>query len=156
MVTTYARTSILEFTGVLKSRNGGYAKAGEESIDLGIDEGCVAGPQPHAVSGTSHDDCSQQSPSQDFAPASTRTTGSSLNTTALPPPNQTEEDNQSFEELPRLPYDQHLNFLSTGDQALDIFYPFDDSEMLNIFPDGAMPDFSQFETTNFDLDWFNK
>jgi hypothetical protein len=37
MVTTYARTSILEFTGILRSGNGGYAKAGEGNIDLGID-----------------------------------------------------------------------------------------------------------------------
>jgi hypothetical protein len=56
MVTTYARTSILEFTGILRSKNGGYAKPGEENIDLGIPkEDCISEPQSHAVPETSDD-----------------------------------------------------------------------------------------------------
>lgn len=35
---THARASILEYTGILRSKADGYARPGEESTDLGIED----------------------------------------------------------------------------------------------------------------------
>jgi len=40
-------------------------------------------------------------------------------------------------------------------QPLDVFDPFFDPGMFNLFPDGEMVDFSHFDTSPFSLDFFD-
>jgi hypothetical protein len=40
-------------------------------------------------------------------------------------------------------------------QTLDIFQPLLDPEMLDLFPNGELPDFSAFDTSSLNLDHFD-
>lgn len=113
----HARTSILEFTGILRSKGDGYVIPGEETNDLGLEEGSDM---------------------------------------ALPlPPEQREPQQTSQEQLQQetpsiLP---QLNFLTGEGPTLDIFNSFLDPEMLNLFPNGEIPDLAGFDTNLLSLDY---
>jgi hypothetical protein len=71
-----------------------------------------------------------------------------------------QEEQYQQEPQPRLqpnlpsPVAPHQPEISVQSQAVDILYPFFDPEMLNLFPNGEMPDLAQFETSPISLDYF--
>ncbi|KAH7148987.1 hypothetical protein B0J13DRAFT_295137 [Dactylonectria estremocensis] len=115
----YARASILEFTGILRSKGDGYVKPGEETKDLGIQESSDI-----ALSYNREQIQAQkaqlQQPHQD--------------TSLLLPP-------------------QQVDNLGEKSSTLDIFSPFFDLEMTNIFSDPDMLDVVQFDTSLLNLDY---
>ncbi|KAH7011168.1 hypothetical protein EDB80DRAFT_711345 [Ilyonectria destructans] len=113
----HARTSILEFTGILRSKGDGYVIPGEETNDLGLEEGSdIALPPP---------------PEQRE-------------------PQQTSQEQLQQETLSLLP---QLNFLTGESPTLDVFNSFLDPEMLNLFPNGEIPDLAGFDTNLLSLDY---
>ena len=49
---------------------------------------------------------------------------------------------------------QAPGLLSADTQTLDVFCPFFDPDLLALFPNGEIPDFSEFETSPLSLDYF--
>ncbi|KAH7148209.1 hypothetical protein EDB81DRAFT_791762 [Dactylonectria macrodidyma] len=114
---TYARASILEFTGILRSMGDGYVKPGEETKDLGI---------------------------QETTKIALPSNGEQIQLAQLQEPHQ---DTSLL--LPR----RQVNDLNGQGSTLDIFSPFFDPEMANLFSDHEMPNFDQFDTSLLNFDY---
>ncbi|CAM1508832.1 Fc.00g025710.m01.CDS01 [Cosmosporella sp. VM-42] len=146
---SHARTSILEFTGILQGSDG-YAKPGEETEDLGIEnEPPVNGPRS-AVSPLGSG--KESVPDLDLNAGDFGSTPrNSQDARRL---NSTHDCHTPRRLMSPLISDRQ-NFTSIEGQTLEVFNLFLDSEMLDLLPAGGMPDLSQFETNDemsFDMD----
>lgn len=135
--TLHARSSILEFAGILRSRGHGYVNSGEESSDLGIQThenrtstgSAEHDPLANALSERRH---SGHPLPADIAPASEQPSVQV----------DTEEQNQAPEFHQDLSQDllfsQPLPDLDTQLLEGEIFNPFIDPEMLDLFSGGEL------------------
>lgn len=84
-------------------------------------------------------------------------------TVAEPPPTQQEHVISSALMFPDHPqhYEPPVTLQEPSqpalipNQTIDIFHPLLDPQMLDLFPDGDVPDLSQFDTSPFNLDYFD-
>ncbi|KAF7561041.1 hypothetical protein G7046_g3107 [Stylonectria norvegica] len=142
---SHARASILEFTGVLRSKGDGYVKPGDEPQDLGISvDGASDGMESDLMMPRIERETSVSSLSQDV------TSGINL---------ETQSQEQTW-------LQQHViggpsNGLIAPDREnargenllLDQFNSFVDPDLLNFFPDGALPDLSDFDPNLLSLEY---
>ncbi|KAK4889551.1 hypothetical protein LTR27_011629 [Elasticomyces elasticus] len=146
---THARTSILGFVDILRVQGEGYVKQGEETTDLGIqDDDVLREPHSSIEIGPSRtkqtqgvDALSQHShvgdenlPHPINVHTIPKTPTAELNYCTQPP---NTESNSTFgpADAGRLEMEQ---------QRFDVVHPFFDPALLDIFPDGEVPDLSQF------------
>ncbi|KAK5283854.1 hypothetical protein LTR07_008212 [Exophiala xenobiotica] len=164
----HVQASILEFIGILYSKEDGYAKPGEEAGPEMEHAGTVGGEPPsresisdgHEAAPVEYDDAqitsenhwAQPQPTVPFTPDSEEQCLLSQ-THQLQRQQQQQQDRvQTFTST--LPY-QSPNILPAQDPTLDIFQPLLDPEMLDLFPNGELPDFSAFDAIPLDLDHFD-
>ncbi|KPM45635.1 hypothetical protein AK830_g918 [Neonectria ditissima] len=132
---TFARASILEFTGVLRPKGHGYVKPGEETWDLGIQNDGTGGGRE---SDTPDLDAGQSS----GITLSHRQTGEALESSR--------DEHEPWPQQPLVPYPpaplplSQPNISAVEPPTLDVFNSFIDPDMLNLFSQSEMPDFSQF------------
>lgn len=179
---TYARSSILEFGGILRSGQRGYVNSGEESNDLRPQVQDAPGRQNHqertsptiqnVVKGAQLDEeyesHAQAIPNAPPAIMSPHTRdmrmrdNCSTSTTSKHRQEESQQHGQvsepSFEAL------QSNKTFMTSEQpqteafessVLDVFNPFSDPEMLSVFPSIEMLGFDSFDTNFMDLDYLN-
>ena len=166
----HARTSILGFIEILRSKGDGYAKPGEESNDLGIrDEGTQGLPEPQSM--TLNDLESDRSnsresyslphsippPARETPPNIGQTIPSLVQGTAQieSAQYQRQPEQEPQAELLYASAPRDANQDATHQRSLDMCHPFFDPAMLDLFPDGEMPDLSQFDTDLLGLDYFD-
>lgn len=123
----YARTSILGFVEILRSQGDGFPEAGEECNDLGIQDANGDGqqnPQP-----------TDQRPSNNSRNNNEAAAGSVVV--------EQQRDDDGGEPVSGPPL-----FSSSASEAhsFDLCPPFFHPALLDLFPDGEMPDLDQFET----------
>ena len=178
---TYARTSILEFNGILRNKQGELATGDEVTKDLGIDEDttrsglCSRASPPHAGNHEGKSSPSTEATCQveaDIVPSvicverplaqsgietygQTTYRDSVLGTRRYPT-----ETQHALHDKPQYPITRFQPASSSRTQCenenstLDIFQPFFDPAMLDLFPNGNIPDLSQFEVSPMGLDYF--
>jgi hypothetical protein len=178
---TYARTSILEYTGILMSRGDGYVRPGEENNDLGIEDDSSeiqmqSRDQQESKSAqnifkdeilgnnanyTLPDSALLQSCRNDAM----ETTYPCYSLTLPSSPSEDAQQQQERDEQYQLRQEQQMETMSPSvpqptvipamdAQPLDVFYPFFDPQMIGLFPNGEMPDLSPFETNTSGLNYF--
>lgn len=172
----FARTSILGFVEILRSKGDGYADRGDESKDLGIQDSSF---QPPSESRPTTSNNREESMTAALGPSSggglytllhTDSTSSQnrLQNPVLPhfpasrqtAPLQFAEDEHQEDQLQQADRLYPLapnEFTEHGSeqQSLDVCRPFFDPTMLDLFPNGEMPDLSHFETSLLSLDYFD-
>ena len=171
----YARTSILGFIEILRSKGDGYAKPGEESNDLGIqDDGIQSLSQTRQTTLNNRSESMKAVQEQDNGghlytlphpgpvPTQSRLQNPSRPSSSLSQltadlqfaQEQCQQEQQPQAELLYALAPHELNPLGTEQRSLDVCHPFFDPAMLDLFPDGEMPDLPQFETSQPSLDYF--
>jgi hypothetical protein len=177
-IATHARSSILEFTGVLRSKQDGYVQPGEETIDLGIQEQAEPDhPQLRTqvsnleegrrtslrqdihsgfemnASGSQFTQTRQKSQYPD------QVSGDQMHDVPLFNEGSQSQQPQDWLQDPRSRVEQHTSISLSNQQAdaptegppdLDVFNLFFDPEMTSLLPDGELLDSSHYDT-----DWFN-
>ncbi|KIX06345.1 uncharacterized protein Z518_04321 [Rhinocladiella mackenziei CBS 650.93] len=160
----YARTSILGFVEILRSQGDGFVEAGEECNDLGIQDGDSQnlqqmGQRPSGNSEAAASVVLEQrdevelpvplfppsASSQSRLPDLCSTSASTPLKTSWPPAHENtwQETGRLEEQFPaRLPNAS----AAEEPQSFDLCHPFFDPALLDLFPDGEMPDLGQFET----------
>jgi hypothetical protein len=173
---SYARTSILGFIEILRPKGDGYVNSGDESNDLGIQKVSQSshGNTPEAPSNRRHENQNLLWPGNSLSdtvpseqpqvqhPIQQDHSLSSLNPSMHSRASANDEYHQSLEQTeiagPLQPQDQPLPQFQDQDiterWTLDPYYPFFDQTMLDLFPNGEMPDLSQLETELVGLDYF--
>ena len=167
----YARTSILGFVEILRSQGDGFANPGEESNDLGIQDDDIQSLQRIGQTALNNREeatkaLQEQNSGAELqvpplpASISTQTrlqnqsrTSSSLSQ-QIPEPTahlqfteeQYQQERQPQAELSSASAPYGVNQFGNEQQSFDVCHPFFDPAMLDLFPDGEMPDLSQFET----------
>ncbi|EXJ67739.1 uncharacterized protein A1O5_09085 [Cladophialophora psammophila CBS 110553] len=178
---SHARASILGFIDILRPKGDGVVDSGDETKDLGIEQATVE--RDMATRSPIHDDpmhdlqsaLIRQQPREDSPVALPsdfpqtreylRGTDSSVNHVPTQPEinvNQTQHQQQGE------PWPQHnqadIGFGPpfplqgqgvTERLTLDPYYPFFDQTMLDLFPNGEMPDLSQLDTELSNLEYFD-
>ncbi len=171
----YARTSILGFIEILRSKGDGYPKPGEESKDLGIqDDGIQSLSQTRQTTLNNRKESTKAVQEQNNggelyilphpgpAPTQSRLQNPSRPSSSLSQQTahlqftqeQCQQELQPQAELLYALAPHEVNQLGTEQRSLDVCRPFFDPAMLDLFPDGEMPDLSQFETIPLSLDYF--
>lgn len=167
---THARTSILGFVEILRNKGDGVADRGAENKDLGIQDGSaknneeipIAVPRPSVTEGGLHtllhtDSSSAQNRLQDsdqshsFAP---RPGTASL----LETQHQDQENQLLLQPAAEYFYPNDLtehDDVTEEQNSLDVCHPFFNPTMLDLFPNGEMPDLSHFETSLLSLNYFD-
>ncbi|KAK5707399.1 hypothetical protein LTR17_020742 [Elasticomyces elasticus] len=150
---THARTSILGFVDILRVQGEGYVKQGEETTDLGIEDDDML-RAPHLSSNTSiatNPDRTKQTVREnalsqhshlgdDILPHQVN-----INTIPNPPTAERRSCTQlSHTELNNTFGASDAAHLEMEQQSFDVVPPFFDPPLLDIFPDGEVPDLSQF------------
>ncbi|OQV00209.1 Fungal specific transcription factor domain-containing protein [Cladophialophora immunda] len=177
---SHARASILGFIDILRPKGDGFVDSGDENKDLGIELGTVRndlptrssihdGPMYDLHSGLIQQEPLENSPvalQSGFAQTTDSLRGSETNVNhgpaqleinvnqaqyqqqaePLPQPNQFDIESAPLFQL----QDQGV----TERLTLDPCYPFFDQTMLDLFPNGEMPDLSQLETDPNYLEYF--
>ncbi|KAH8808017.1 hypothetical protein F5884DRAFT_857574 [Xylogone sp. PMI_703] len=150
MNSTNARSSILEYIGVLSKRDG-MIKPGEEDA-LRIEEDSTRTESDGQVPASDgHED-------HGSLPNHSQNICQSTHLCSHPPTpasyNQEEQHRLDESSLPSpvdLPCQPEASLDSRG---LDILQPFFESEMLDLFPHGDLPDLGQFDLSPLNLDYF--
>ncbi|KAI8660008.1 hypothetical protein NCS56_01219400 [Fusarium sp. Ph1] len=154
-----ARSSILEFTGVLRSSEGGYIRPGEESNTLRIesDDGS-AGPlsTPFLVTEPLAEAMAKntEEPEADLRPPSDRGDRRSLDFMKPKSPGLQPEATQ-LNGLQNLAERQQLDAIASEWPTLDVFNSFFDAEMANFFPDTMSIDPSLLDTEPLTWDFLD-
>lgn len=126
---TYARSSVLEFGGILRSSQRGYVKSGEESNDLRLEM----------------QDASSWQNREERTPPTVQEVVVGVQ--------RGEENEPHTQASPNNPGQTETNALESS--ALDVFNPFSDPEMLSLFPGVEMLGLDSFDTDFMDLDYLN-
>lgn len=174
----YARTSILEFNAVLRRKDGGLSNSEQVPKNLGIEDE-VSGGGSRARSLESPSDGYEGKAGWQIQPAKKRTEvninkaetfaeESALHSNqqasanaflrALPSNSEAQvsqlDGSQYLPDTPNVFSSQHQDPPELEYQTLDVFQPFSDPAMLDLFPKGDIPDLSEFDTNPLDLDYF--
>ncbi|KIX03502.1 uncharacterized protein Z518_07055 [Rhinocladiella mackenziei CBS 650.93] len=176
-----AQASILEFNAILRSKNDGYVKPGEEAVLRIEQDHSESGPPSRGSISNNHEDKAAQAAKTindgrvtmyfshflDPPTVKSRSRPASRNHwshsyTTIPSPPVCEEENPEGQLQQQPPHDlsatlryQHTDLTLAENQTLDIFHPLLDPQMLELFPDGDLPDLSPFDTSPFNLDYFD-
>lgn len=168
---THARTSILGFVEILRNKGDGVADRGAENKDLGIQDGSAKNSEenPDAVlrhpvtGGGLHtllhtDSTSAQNRLQDSDQS--HAFASRLETAPLLETQHPDQENQVQLQQPAVDYFYPNDFTEHDDvteeqNSLDVCHPFFNPTMLDLFPNGEMPDLSHFETSLLSLNYFD-
>ncbi|KAK3647094.1 hypothetical protein LTR56_008262 [Elasticomyces elasticus] len=150
---THARTSILGFVDILRVQGEGYVKQGEETTDLGIqDDEVLRAPHMPANSSIETDPCRNKQTVIVDALSQHSHLGDEIlppridvNTIPKTPPPELGSCTQvSHTEANGTFGPSDAGRLEMGQQHFDVVHPFFDPALLDIFPDGEVPDLSQF------------
>ncbi|RSL43829.1 hypothetical protein CEP53_011510 [Fusarium sp. AF-6] len=144
-----ARPSILEFTGVLRSSEGGYVRPGEESNNLGI-ESDDGGPGPSSTSFLATEGLAEtiakntEGPEVELGPSSDAANRRSLDYTKPKSPGlqQASRPNGPQDSAGR----QQSDSVASEWPTLDVFNSLFDAEKANFFPDTMSIDPSLLDT----------
>ncbi|RFU31448.1 hypothetical protein B7463_g4870, partial [Scytalidium lignicola] len=142
---TRARESILSHNQILWTNSEGYVKPGEEVTDLGLREANNALPRTVA-SAQGKEDYSRYPQQPDNGISSTPSHSSQ----PLQSSRIAVSSDSSSANLTQLPYTPP----STDPFLPEFFLPFQDPEMIDLFPNGEMLDFLQLETYPDSMDIF--
>jgi hypothetical protein len=165
----------------LRSKGNGWIEQGEESNDLGIEnDGVESALQKQPSSSNNREngmtiaqgqeqrkgECLHVAPLPGAAPAQGRSQHPNQDIHALFQPTAAPQLNQEQYRQEQQPWQQQFqadfvssptsqqaNLLVTERLTLDACYPFFDRTMLDLFPNGEMPDLSQFEANFMTLDY---
>lgn len=172
---TYARTSILGFVEILRSKGDGFADRGDESKDLGIQDDSFQSPSQsrqttsnnreermNTVPGSSNGGAlytlihTDSTSAQNRLQTSILSDSSAYQQTAALHFAQDQRQEDQLQQADRLYSLAPNEFTENGSeqQSLDVCRPFFDPTMLDLFPNGEMPDLSHFETSLLSLDYF--
>ena len=178
---TYARTSILEFNAVLRNKQGELATGNEVTQDLGIEEdtvrsGSISRASPPRADNHEGKSClssevkrrAETEITRSFiyldrplAPSSTEATDQNTSTDSFLSmqryPTETQRalhDKQQYPTTQIQPSSSSRTASEIQNPTLDIFQPFFDPAMLDLFPNGDIPDLSRFEVNPLSLDYF--
>lgn len=151
---THARASILEFTGILRSRLGGYVKPGEETTDLGIQDQENSSHANRATANYSETGLDE--------PAEVATQSALTHNSQFPEPSpgnrgqivplvsQTHQVQQP-QEWPVYALNHFEQARSTETPMLDVFNLFFDPEMTGLLSNGELLESSHYNAGWFDL-----
>ncbi|KAF2428304.1 hypothetical protein EJ08DRAFT_671462 [Tothia fuscella] len=178
---TYARATILEYTGILVSPRDGYTRPGEENNDLGIEDdgsdlrvqsrheqggkGSQNVMKDERLKGNANETLSDSIFLQVRPNDAMETTYSSNSPTSPHSPGRDAQQQKEQYAPQLLQQQQRVETMSPSipalpeipamyAQSLNMFYPFFDPQLIGLFPDGEMPDFSPFETNSSGLNYF--
>lgn len=170
----HARTSILGFVQILRAQGDGFAKPGD-SIDLGVqdedngpglqEDGQMVFNRPENATKEiwEHNDGLEMLPDPIKAPglqSQWQDKVTNIAQTGFMPSRQGPDPTATFRfEQGQLPQEQgsqvdlsnspeqyEANQIDNAQQPLDVCHPFFDPTMLDLFPDGEMPDLYRFES----------
>lgn len=172
---SYARISILGFIDILRPKGDGFVNSGDESNDLGIQRATADDSwemEQSALSSHAHDRRSGptqveqrdnggpalpptseigQGRTQDFNAVMFPTVNQGLGQYHAPEESRYQHgQTEPLRPQGSLDYGQDV----TERLTLDPYYPFFDQAMLDLFPNGEMPELSQLEADLVDLDYF--
>ena len=174
----YARTSILGFVEILRSQGDGFAKPGEESNDLGIREDDDQTQQQTSQTTSNNNRLSTSLLENNhnganahvlppLAPSSIQSRLQNSNHSSSSPPRhipeytvvhppfvqgQPQQLQHAQAEFSDGPAPHAYRLLDNEQpQSFDVCHPFFDPAMLDLFPDGELPDLAPFETIPMSL-----
>jgi hypothetical protein len=171
----YARTSILGFVEILRSKGDGFADRGDESKDLGIQDNIFQPPlQSRQATSNNREESMNIVPGPsnggglytllhtDSTSAENRLQNSILSDPSASQQTAPLHFAQDQRQEDQLQHADRLYSLAPNEftehgseqQSLDVCRPFFDPTMLDLFPNGEMPDLSHFETSLLSLDYF--
>jgi hypothetical protein len=139
----YARASIIGFVEVLRSKGDGYSIPGQETKDLGIEESSEQRPSIHT------EDARVPSSAKDFPSRPLPAIHDIVHDLRLPqhtdsPFQDQTQDWRLQSDISALP-PSVTDYLIPEGQMLDVCEPFLDPTMLDLFPNGEIPDLSHLE-----------
>ncbi|KAJ9608506.1 hypothetical protein H2200_007494 [Cladophialophora chaetospira] len=163
-----ARTSILGFTEILRSKDHGYVNPGEENNDLGIrEENSQSIPRPSEVALTDQGTANElpRNTNTDMTDAmeigrrqtNTMSLGSVLLQPAEPldlPSGQIDYDHQTQLQVPPSDFSNEPSQPGFEQQPYDVWPPFFHPTMLDLLPDLEMRNLPQVDMGSTDLDFF--
>ncbi|KAK5181842.1 hypothetical protein LTR44_006042 [Exophiala sp. CCFEE 6388] len=151
----HVQASILEFIGILRSKEDGYAHQGEaptleiEHLDEGEEPPSQAS-LPRTYDAAPGEQTASQAPAESWLHP--------YSVIPITPESGIQHQPGAAQHVPHdsstTPLPGHPDQLPQESQNLDIFQPLLDPEMLDFFPDGELPDFSAFDMSPLNLDHF--
>lgn len=177
---TYARTSILEFNAILRNKEGRLARGDEVTKDLGIEDNFArSGLRSRASPSQADNHEGKTCPSAErklrietetipsficldrrLALGLTDACGQNTHTDSFlamqPYPTETQRalhDNEQYPSTEIRPSSSSQTICEIENPTLDIFQPFFDPAMLDLFPKGDIPDLSRFDVGLSSLDY---
>ncbi|KAK5061460.1 hypothetical protein LTR84_008003 [Exophiala bonariae] len=174
----YARTSILGFVAILRNRGDGVADRGDENKDLGIQDSSIQSPGQAQRQENSRDEDGLTAIAPELVTegglytllhtnsnsAQTRSQNTSIPESSAhqqsPPHRMIQDHGQESQPehadqlYPIVDDNDFTEHVFEQQESLDVCRPFFDPTMLDLFPDGEMPDLSHFETSLSSLDYF--
>ncbi|MCJ1471554.1 hypothetical protein MMC13_000194 [Lambiella insularis] len=154
----HAQASILEFSSILRGKDGGYLKPGEEAeLEIEQDSG-LSGQVSRESTAVPQEASSEPVSLQNPLPLSSHNDcpqGIIPSSSTVHAQYQQEQQPQCTNHMLSALASQPSGPPAAESQNLDLFHPLFDPEMLELFPNGDLPDLALLDTSPLSLDYLD-